>query len=215
MFDRIVLIVDDDEDVNELRIPLFYKLVEMLKKVNQKYKDYQISFIYKRSVNDAVVYLREKNTMVDVVLIDYKFNNSMQNETGIDLVELIRREINKHCQLVFWTMQTISGIGSDDFIKLINSNVYRFIDKSIENSEIVRILFEAATSCDSVVISIERFWNQYRSILDSASYTILDRDMTFDELLRHIRMDDEIGKEMIDMLMQMALLDATEKGLVD
>ena len=105
-------------------------------------------------------------------------------------------------------MFQIDSIDKQKFITLINSDVYAFVDKSTDTLH--NLIFEAATSSDPTVVSLERFFYKYRHILKNASYTVLGENYGTEEIIKHIRLDDEVGRVFIDKLLYKAIITETD-----
>jgi hypothetical protein len=57
-------------------------------------------------------------------------------------------------------------LDNDEFLSLINSDVYKMLDKSQDYTTIGNIIFEAAIKCNPVVLSLERFFIKYETLLN-------------------------------------------------
>lgn len=210
MLKRNVLFIDDN--IDERIYPQRYiRIANELKKRNEKYSEYDLEFLSVNSIEKAKKLLEEGNQIVDILIIDYQFDNSTINENGSDLVDFIRKKINKRCKIVFYTMNNINSISREELINLIDNDVYRIIDKSqIEDDELVDIIFKASMDGDMLVSALERFWNEYGDALDETTYEVLGETISFKEIIRHIRLDDEIGRVFADKFMHKALLEAVQ-----
>lgn len=210
MYDRNILIVDDSTRVKTLYIPQYEQISKHIKESSEEYGQYELNFYSQETIDSAINCLKQ-GLMVDVLVIDYKFNNSLDGKNGTYLVDYVRKNINKHCRVLFYTMHEVESIPHADIVSLINNQIYKFIDKGkTSNEEFVKIVFEAAISCDIIVTALERFWEQYKDILINSKYTFMNNDYDFDEVINHIRMDDEIGKVIIDKLLHKALIELIE-----
>lgn len=206
MLERIILIVDDNPHIEDVYIPAYLSDIEALKKNSDKWKDYSFRFIHKLSMKEALLYLSDVNNCVDVLVVDYNFHNDKMFTSGTGFVKHVREHINRFCQIVFYTMQGIGSIEKDELIDLVNSDVYRLVDKSKDNSELARVLFEAATQRNPIVESLEHFYYKYSSLLQAYEYTIGGEFVSFEEIINHIRMDDSKGRAFISKLLQRAIL---------
>lgn len=210
MFSRKILIVDDEVNVEKLFIPSYQDAAEEIKLYNERYKQYDLEFKHIVSIEEAIEYLKSQ-AIVDVLIIDYKFNNERKRRSGVDLIKFVRENVNKHCRVIFYTMNELAGISSDSYIQLINNQVFRIVDKANCNDiEFTKIIFEAIADCDDIVNALEKFWIEYKDIFEHYKYTFLGEEQKFSDILTHIRMDDEIGQAIIDKLVHKALLDSVE-----
>lgn len=210
MYERNILIVDDNKNISTLYIPQYNEIAEELRKNKEQLVNYELIFTAEQSIESAIAKLNEKS-MIDVLIIDYRFNNSSDGKNGADLVKYVRDNINKHCRVIFYTMHEVESIPPTDMISLVNNQIYRFVDKGkMTNEGFVELIYEAAVSCDIVVTALERFWNDYKDILSESKYTFMNEEHSFEEVISHIRMDDEIGRSIIDKLFHKALIDSVE-----
>ncbi len=210
MFTRKILIVDDEVNIEALYIPAYVDEIEKIKQTHEEYCNYKLEFKHIVSIEGAVEYLQSE-AIVDVLIIDYKFNNNGNKKTGVDLIKFIRENINKHCKVIFYTMNALSGIPFDSYIELINNQVFRIVDKAHCNDyDFSKIILEAAVDCDFIVNSLENFWIEYGEVFNTYQYTFLGEKQNFSELLNHIRMNDKIGKSIVNKLMHKALIDSVE-----
>ena len=76
----------------------------------------------------------------------------------------------------------------------------------MSTQEVARTLFEAATLRNPMVESLEYFYTRYSSLLQTYDYSFAGQKMTFEEIIGHIRMDDEIGRTFVEKLLQKAIL---------
>lgn len=212
MFRREILIIDDNPRVETVYIPAYKHHIEQLKETFSKWKDYEFSFAHKQSMQDAIDYLSRTESIVDVLVVDYDFNGERTFTNGTSFVKYIRENINRHCQIVFYTMQSMDSVDKSELIDLINSDVYSFVDKSGDTTLMSKIIFDAATLRDPVVESLEKFMGNYRNLLSTYEYSLGNTKMSFDEMIKHIRMDDEIGRVFIEKLLQKGILLITEIG---
>lgn len=210
MFNRKILIVDDENNIEKLFIPSYLEEAEELKKKHEIYRKYDLEFKHIDSIEKAIEYLKSQ-AVVDVLIIDFKFNNEHNGRTGVDLIKFVRENINKHCRVIFYTMNELAGISSDKYVQLINNQTFRIVDKaSCSNLEFTEIIFEAVIDCDVIVNSLENFWTEYKEVFENYSYTFLGKEQRFSDILNHIRMDDEIGKAIVSKLIHKALIESVE-----
>ena len=210
MFNRKILIVDDETNIEKLFIPSYLEAAEEIRTQNERYSQYDLEFKHIVSIEDAIRYLKTQE-IVDVLIIDYKFNNESNRRSGVDLIKFVRENVNKHCRVIFYTMNELAGIPPESYVQLINNQVFRIVDKANCNDfEFTKIIFEAVGDCDVIVNSLERFWMEYREVFEHYKYTFLGEEQKFPDILNHIRMDDTIGKAIIDKLVHKALIDSVE-----
>ncbi len=86
----------------------------------------------------------------------------------------------------------------------------KIVDKSGNSKEMSHVLFEAATRRNPTVESLEHFYIKYSYMLKSYKYSIGGESITFEDIIKHIRMDDDQGRTFIDKLLQKAILLETE-----
>ncbi len=212
MLERKVMIIDDNERTENDYIPAFKKNVEDLKNEKDKWRLYNFDFIYKSSMKKARDYLECSTNVVDVLVVDYDFGVNSDSgseekfQNGTDFVKYIRENINKRCQIIFYTMQNIESIEVNEYINLINSDVFKMLDKSADIELLGEAIFEAATTRDPIVESLERFYLKYQTVLDLYGYEINGDKYSFEAIIKHIRMDDEIGRVFIEKLLNKAIL---------
>ena len=210
MFNRKILIVDDEENIEKLFIPSYIEAAEEIKSKDERYREYDLEIKHIVSIENAIEYLKTQ-AIVDVLIIDYKFNNERKKRTGVDLIKFVRENVNKHCRVIFYTMNELAGIPPESYVQLINNNVFRIVDKAnCTDYEFTRIMLEATIDCDIIVNSLEKFWVEYREVFEQYKYTFLGEEQEFSDILNHIRMDDKIGRTIIDKLVHKALIDSVE-----
>lgn len=205
MFERIIVIIDDNKRVNDIYIPSYSARIEELKTEHPEWANYAFNLIHMSSMQEAQDYLKSQK-IVDVLVVDYDFNGEKSFSSGTEFIEYVREKVNKHCRIIFYTMQGKDSICVDELIALINSDVYKMVDKSDDAEEMGNAIFEAATKCDPIVISLERFFAKYQTLLSSYKYSFFGEEMLLNEAIDHIRMDDKIGRVLIDKLLQKAIL---------
>lgn len=210
MLDRIILIIDDNPRIESTYIPAYTYEINKLKQKLPKWQNYNFILVHKKSMKEALSYLSDTGNMVDVLVVDYDFGGERTFTNGTEFVIYIREHVNRHCQIVFYTMQSIESIEKSEYINLINSDVYQFFDKSGDHSKIARVLFDAATLRDPIVESLEHFMIEYHNLLNSYEYSIGGIRITFEEMVNHIRMDDDIGRTFVEKLLQKGILLSTD-----
>ena len=204
------LIIDDNKRIKDYYIPEYLRKIDELKSVSEKWSHYQFNIEHCSSMGDALVYLSDSKNLVDVLVVDYDYNGETTFSNGTAFVKHIREEVNRFCQIVFYTMHGLANIEYKEWAALVNSDVFKFIDKS-ENEEVLgEAIFEAATRRNPIVESLERFWGKYSTLLETYNYTFHGEHITFEEIINHIRMDDETGRFFVEKLLQKAILLNTE-----
>ena len=206
MLERYILIVDDNPNVKSVHIPAYLSKITELKESSLKWSQYEFKLIHKLSMKDAISYLSISENYVDVLVVDFDFNGEKTFPNGAAFVKHIREKVNRYCQIIFYTMQEIGSISKLDLVELINSDVYKLVDKSTEASEMGQIIFEAASRRNPIVESLEHFFIDYSTMLQAYRYTFNGKDVTLDEIINHIRMDDAQGRFLVDKLLQKAIL---------
>lgn len=206
MLERNILIVDDNTRVEEVYIPAYLSRITTLKQNSEKWSKYQFNIMHLPSMKTAIEYLSDAMHSVDVLVVDYEFNGETTFTNGTAFVKYIREQINRFCQIIFYTMQGISNIEVDEWTALVNSDVFRFVDKSTDDNILGEVIFEAATKRNPIVESFEHFWCRYKAMLENYTYTFSGKAITFEEIICHIRMDDEIGRVFVEKLLQRAIL---------
>jgi CheY-like chemotaxis protein len=205
MLERIVLIVDDNARIESVYIPLYMAQINELKNKSDKWRHYNFNLIHKSSMYEALDYLKGGN-LVDVLVVDYDFSGEQTFTSGAAFIKDIREHYNRYCQVIFYTMQGRDSIDKDELIDLINSDVFKMVDKSNDVNEMGEVIFEAATLRNPVVESLEQFFTKYQELLKTYNYTLCGEKMDFDEVINHIRMDDVQGRVLIEKIMQKAIL---------
>lgn len=210
MLERTILIIDDNKRVKETYIPAYLSKINALKSTSEKWSKYQFNIDHCSSMKVALDYLSDSKNYVDVLVVDYDFNGETTFSNGTAFVRCIREKINRYCQIVFYTMQGLSNIDVEEWAALVNSDVFKFVDKSAKDDILGEVIFEAATRRNPIVESLERFWCKYGTMLETYTYTFDGQPITFEEIISHIRMDDDIGRIFIEKLLQKAVLMNTE-----
>ncbi|MBR5424353.1 MAG: hypothetical protein IK108_10120 [Clostridia bacterium] len=208
MLERIVLIVDDNKNIESVYIPAYKS--EISKMDLGKWADYKFTFIHKSSMKEAQEYLSDIQNCVDVLVVDYDFGGEKTFPNGADFVKYVRESVNRYCQIVFYTMQGIDSIDKRELVDLVNSDVFQLVDKSSGNDIMAKAIFAAATRCNPIVESIERFYLGHSHLLSTYRYTVFEEKTTFDDIINHIRMDDKIGRQFVEKLLNKAVLQSVD-----
>lgn len=206
MLERNIVIVDDNKKVKTVHIPAYCGAINQMKQASERWKNYEFKLHHLPSMQAAREYMENKKNCIDVLVVDFDFNGEKTFASGAAFVKYVRNNLNRYCQIVFYTMQGITCIDKDDLVDLINSDVYKILDKSVSTQEVARTLFEAATLRNPMVESLEYFYTRYSSLLQTYDYSFAGQKMTFEEIIGHIRMDDEIGRTFVEKLLQKAIL---------
>jgi len=212
MLHRKILIIDDNTRVENVYIPAYKRQIDQLKDSFPKWKEYEFLLTHKGSMQAALEYLSVPENVVDVLVVDYDFGGERTFANGTAFVKHIRENVNRHCQIVFYTMQSMDSVEKSELRDLINSDVYKFVDKSTDNSAMAKVIFEAATQRNPIVESLEKFMVNYKNLLITYEYSFEGAKMTFNEMINHIRMDDEIGRAFVEKLLQKGILLSTDIG---
>lgn len=212
MLERNVIIIDDNLRVEELYVPIYLDRINQLKNIDPKWSSYEFHIKHCAGMGHALEYLSDSNNIVDVLVVDYDF--SMEDRrpfsNGTLFVDHVRKNINRHCEIIFYTMQGLTDIQVEDWAALVNSDVFRFVDKSGDETILGDAIFQAATRRNPVVESLERFMIKYGELLQTYTYTFDGRAISFEEIINHIRMDDDVGRMFVEKLLQKAILINTE-----
>lgn len=206
MLERNIVIVDDNAKVKTVHIPAYLGAINQMKLTSEKWKNYEFKFHHLSSMQAAQKYMEDKKNCIDVLVVDFDFNGEKTFASGAAFVKYVRNNLNRYCQIVFYTMQGITCIEKDELVDLINSDVFKIVDKSVCEREVARTLFEAATLRNPMVESLEYFYTRYSSLLQTYDYYFDSQKVTFEEIIGHIRMDDEIGRKFVEKLLQKAIL---------
>lgn len=214
---RRVLVVDDSPHTYSLKISNY---LEIFKRDLQNEYNYEIEFIWRDSIKGALELLNEKVQVFHVLLVDYNFTNDEDDLKGIYFVNEVRKTINKRCKIIFYTMEGYEGIEKEEYFKLINSNIFRFIPKeglpldsinsrSRKDSDelVVEAIRDAITESDPISNALESFLVQYNDILKDVKISIGDSEYTIEQLVDSIRLDTDIGNLFINKMLKMSILD--------
>lgn len=206
MLERRILIVDDNADVSDVYIPAYINRINLRKTESTKWINYNFILDHITSMKEALEYLNDVHNYVDVLVVDYDFNGESTFSDGAAFVKYIREMVNRYCQIVFYTMQGISYLEKKTLIDMVNADVFRLVDKSNGVDPFADVLFEAATTRNPIVESLERFFQKYSDMLETYEYRFDGETISFEEIIHHIRMDDRIGRVFIEKLLQKGIL---------
>lgn len=218
-----ILIVDDSQ-LTSLKIDNYEQIFKKKKQLSNGEIDYGIEFVWESSIDSALKILDDKTEVFHVLLIDYQFNNDENNLFGTDLVEKIRKTINKKCKIIFYTMNGYDGIEKKDYIKLINNDIFRFYSKSGEllgsegliygnenaDESIVNGMIDAINEADPITLALEKFFVQYFDILKDKNIKVEGKDYKLNQILDSIRLDIEPGRVFVNKMLRMAILDCVD-----
>ncbi|MGD6956501.1 hypothetical protein ACQCWA_00100 [Rossellomorea aquimaris] len=221
MFERNILIIDDEEDT-EISIDAYVDIFDVLKK--DMNLNYTLNFHWEKTIEDAKKILNEKDIVFDTLLIDYDFPNEVIPTKGINLVKTIRESINKRCKIVFYTMHAPHELNSQEYIDLINNDVFRFVPKDGDLIElkytntkfnksdqlIVEAIIDSIKDENPVSKALESFLVDYSSILDGLKLTIDGEDYSIQKVLESIRLYEEPGNKFVQNLLEMSIMDYLE-----
>ena len=210
MLYRKILIIDDNPRVESVYIPAYNRQISKLKQSFPKWEKYDFLIDHKDSMKSAMEYLSDPENTVDVLVVDYDFGGESTFSNGTSFVKYIRENVNRHCQIVFYTMQAIDSVEKSELVDLINSDIYRFVDKSGDIAVMSQIIFDAATHRNPLVESLEKFMLNYKNLLNTYEYSFDGQTMTFEQMINHIRMDNEIGRAFVEKLLQKGVLLSTD-----
>lgn len=212
MLERNIVIIDDNLRIEELYIPVYLDRIDQLKKDNPKWSSYKFHIKHCAGMGPALDYLGDPTNIVDVLVVDYDFSTESHKpfSNGTVFVDHVRKNINRNCEIIFYTMQSLGDIMLEDWVSLVNSDVFQFVDKSVDDSVLADAIFYAATRRNPVVESLERFMIKYGPLLETYTYTFDGQTITFEEIINHIRMDDKLGRMFVEKLLQKAILINTE-----
>ncbi|MCY8486951.1 hypothetical protein MOC97_16050 [Bacillus atrophaeus] len=219
MFNRNILIVDDEETTETISIKAYKRIFNFLKE--QYAFNYNLNFIWKKSIKEALDILGKKEQVFDVLLIDYSFPNEVSNRKGVDLVKNIRRYINKRCKIVFYTMHALHEIEPEEYLELINNDVFRLVPKdgqliklkyvdsghNTSDQLIVEALIDALENLDPVSIALEKYIANFSNIIDDLKISIEEKDYSIDEVLTSIRLFEHPGNKFVDNLLEMSIIE--------
>lgn len=212
MLERNIVIIDDNLRVEELYVPIYLDRIDQLKKDNPKWGSYKFHIKHCPGMGAALDYLDDPSNIVDVLVVDYDFSteNHKPFSNGTVFVDYVRKNINRNCEIIFYTMQGLGDIQLEDWVALVNSDVFQFVDKSDDDTVLANAIFDACTRRNPVVESLERFMIKYGALLETYTYTFDGQAITFEEIINHIRMDDTLGRMFVEKLLQKAILINTE-----
>lgn len=217
---RNILIVDDYENTADF-IEAYYMIFEKIKK---KYDvPYTINLIWEKTINGAVQKLAQNQEVYHALVIDYEFPNDETGWHGVKLVKEIRK-INKVCNVIFYTTKVGHEIRKDEFIDLINNNVFRFILKSgqsfsckypdisgsLENRLIVEAIIDAIDNSDPISNALEGFLLKYDPILKDVKVEVGENKYTIQQIIDSIRLDTGVGRDFVNNILKIAVFDCID-----
>lgn len=201
---RNILIIDDSQNL-ELDVKQYTGIFERMKK---DFKiDFDIEFIVERKYENAISLLKSNDCTFDVLLIDYDLSSAGNEKSGIDLVKEIRKSINRHCKIIFYTMGELSTVFPDrnELILLFNQGIYKFLSKNMK-SEIgksygqpshqlrVQYMIEAINDIDFIQVALEKYFLQYKEIIDDERILVDGKEYKIEDIITFIRQDKITGK---------------------
>ncbi|MBQ3543380.1 MAG: hypothetical protein IJA34_00070 [Lachnospiraceae bacterium] len=211
MFERVILLIDDNPKTESIYKVSYERYIKEIQEQNEKYAHYKFEFKFFPDMKSAKEFML-KNNLVDVLVVDYDLGTGDIFQNGAEFIKFVRENVNKQCRIIFYTMQEKHSIETSELIAMINSDVYKMIDKASNTKAISQIIFDAAIKCDPIVHSLENFFLKYKNILSVNSYTYESQEVTIDEIIAHIRMDDEMGRYFIDKILYTSILSNIKIG---
>lgn len=218
---RNILIVDDDEYIEKISIPLYLEIYSKLKEENEI--PYKLVFSWEDTIENAIQRLNLKKDVFDVILIDYEFTKDTKRVKGIELVQKIRAAINKRCKIVFYTMRGLKDIDREELVTLINNDVFRYLSKGEENVNfikgqlgktsaelIVESLVEAINDIDPISSALEKYLIEYSELLKDVQIELDNKKYYIQEIINSIRMDEELGNIFINNLLNASILNCID-----
>lgn len=220
MVDRKILVVDDNKHTEEV----IEEYLEIYEELHEKYNfRYKIEFVWEDSIDSALERLNNKMEVIDVAVIDYDFTNDISGKKGIHLVKKIRETINKRCKIVFYSMHGLAFIGKEEFVNLINNDVFRFISKSGETLSlkyeevgekadqlIVEAIIDALDSSDPISNTLENYLINYYDVIKNVKISVDGKEYSIKELINAIRLYEEPGNTFVANLLEMSIAELLE-----
>ncbi|WP_353107257.1 hypothetical protein [Acetoanaerobium noterae] len=234
--ERRILVIDDDRDI-KITTEDYVELFNKLKHYESRISNFDLKFDICSTIEEAISKLREEKYVYHSMLIDYDFNeNSDSNiKNGIQLIDYIRESFNARIQIIFYTMHPIDDINKDQLFQLCNSNISRFIFKDSVNTlnnlkyklvegfeeadqvvveAIIESLSKYALSDNPICSGLEELLLNYRLLDENFHIVIDDNNFKVLEVLNAIRLDKELGKKYIDLIVRQSILSSlTSKKL--
>lgn len=215
---RRILIVDDVDQKQTIR--RYKRIFDRIKKSQSELINYDIEYEYESSISNAIDRLNKGKEIFNVIIIDYDFNTYCGNYKGIKLVQEIRKTINKRCKIIFYTMHGVSNILQEEYVELINNDVFRFISKSGETHElkyefvgsvksnqvIVEAIIDAIKQTDPISLALENFLIEHYEVLNEYKLNIEGEEYTIQDILDSIRLDTQVGNKFIDGFLESSIL---------
>ncbi|MDI4647884.1 hypothetical protein [Cohnella hashimotonis] len=203
-FTRNIMIVDDSKNISN-EIKQYISIFESLKAEHQL--DFNLNFTAIQKYDQAITLLESKDSVFDVLLIDYDLRQTGNAERGSDLVREIRSRINKHCKIIFYTMGDLATVfpHRNDLINLFNQGIYKFLSKDTfsqshniygqpELQIRVEIMIEAIHNIDFVQVTLERYFAEYGDIVSEERIRVNNNEYTLNEIITLIRRDEDTGR---------------------
>ncbi|MED4286462.1 hypothetical protein P4679_31655 [Priestia megaterium] len=221
MFERNILIIDDEEETS-ISIEAYKEIFSILK--NKLKLNYNLKFHWEKSLVEAKKILEQKNIIFDSLLIDYDFPNEEIPQKGIQLVKNIRETINKRCKIVFYTMHAPHELDQLEFIDLINNDVFRFVPKdgdilplnyeetgfSRSDQLIVEAIIDSLKDTNPISTALESYLLNYKNLSGSIKLNIEGDQYSIEEILDSIRLYENPGNKFVKNLLEMSIMDYLE-----
>lgn len=217
---RKILIVDDFEDTQNF-IKQYYLIFQ---KIKDKYSiPFDLKIEWEKTIEGAINKLNKKEEVFHALIVDYDFPNDRTRWKGVRLVKEIRK-INKICNIIFYTTKASHEIERDDFIDLINSNVFRFILKSgtkltskfpdkfgdIENQVLVEAIIDAIDDSEPISNALENYLVKYNTVLKDTKIKVNNNEYLIQEIIDSIRLDTGVGREFVDNILRVSVFDCID-----
>lgn len=225
---RNILVIDDDSDL-DLICNDYEELFNIIKTNDELTMHTELKFTTCKSIVEAVSLLKTSDKVFDVLLVDYDFNDNSDGllRNGIELIQEIRNSFNKRVQILFYTMHPLSEISKEEYYILLNQGITNFILKDAINIErsltlplvqhfnpsdqivveaIYHALIKYSQSDNPIITGLELFLNRYKKISSSSYIEINSNKYSVDEIIRAIRLDEEIGRRYIEMVISQSLM---------
>lgn len=222
--ERKILIVDDSKSIAP-KVRAYKRIFEKLKSIVDEIKDIDLVIKHIESMEDALDYLRTNSKEIyHAILVDYNFDNDASGQKGEYLVREIRRQINKKCKIIFYTMDSIDVVDAQHLINLINNDVFRFILKSsmslpdleyplIKNAThidqyIVETMIDSIKELDPIALSLEEYIVKYNDRLSEFQVNIDGKSLYLSQLLDEIRLETEIGEYFVKNILSTSIMNS-------
>ncbi len=225
---RNILVIDDDSDL-DLICNDYEELFNIIKMNDELTKEIELKFTTCNSIVEAINLLTMSENVFDILIVDYDFNDNSDGflRNGIELIQKIRNSFNKRVQILFYTMHPLSDISKDEYYILLNQGISRFILKDAVNIEslltlplvqhfnpsdqivveaIYNALIKYSQSDNPIITGLELFLNRYKKLSSSSYIEINNVKYSIYEIIKAIRLDEEVGRRYIEMVISQSVL---------